>query len=114
MLISFMCKWVFKRRCHSDRTLNTYKARLVAKDFRQKEDVDYFDTYAPVERTATIRDRVLFALASLHSLIVCQMDVKAELLNGDLNEDNYTEQPECYCFMETTKRCLSLSYHCMN
>lgn len=79
------CKWVFKNKYLSDDTLNTYKARLVTKRFRQKECVDYFETYAPVERATTIR--VLFALASLNKLIGHQMDVKTTLLNGDLNEE---------------------------
>ena len=88
------CKWVFKKKYHSDGTLNTYKARLVAKGFRQKEGIDYFDTYAPVARTTTIR--LLFALASLNDLIIHQMDVKTAFLNGDLDEEIYMEQPEGY------------------
>ena len=86
------CKWVFRKKYHSNGTLNTYKARLVAKGFRQKEGVDYFDTYAPVAKTTTIR--ILFALASLNNLIVHQMDVKTAFLNGDLDEEIYMEQPE--------------------
>lgn len=38
------CKWVFKKKYHSNGTLNTYKSRLVEKGFRQKEGVNYFDT----------------------------------------------------------------------
>ena len=30
------CKWVFKRKIGVDGQVETYKARLVAKDFRQK------------------------------------------------------------------------------
>lgn len=88
------CKWVFRKKFHTDGTLNTYKARLVAKGFRQKEGIDYFDTYAPVARTTTIR--VLFALASINDLAVHQMDVKTAFLNGDLDEEIYMEQPEGY------------------
>lgn len=80
-------KWVFIKKYHSDGTLNIYKSRLVAKGFRQKEDVDYFNTYAPVARTTTIR--VLFALASLNEFIVHQMDVKTTFLNGYLDEEIY-------------------------
>jgi len=83
---------VFRKKYHSNGTLNTYKARLVAKGFRQKEGVDYFDAYAPVAKTTTIR--ILFALASLNNLIVHQMDVKTAFLNGDLDEEIYMEQPE--------------------
>ena len=86
------CKWVFRRKYHTDGTIQTFKARLVAKGFRQKEGIDYFDTYAPVARTTSIR--ILFALASIHNLYVHQMDVKTTFLNGDLNEEVYMEQPE--------------------
>ena len=86
------CKWIFRKKYHTDGSIQTFKARLVAKGFRQKEGIDYFDTYAPVARTTTIR--VLFALASLHNLYVHQMDVKTTILNGDLDEEVYMEQPE--------------------
>lgn len=43
------CKWMFRTKYHSDGTLNSYETILVAKGFRQKEDVDYFDTYALVQ-----------------------------------------------------------------
>lgn len=43
---SIGCKWVFRRKYNSDGTLNTYKVKLVAKGYRKKEGIDYFDTYA--------------------------------------------------------------------
>ena len=64
----------------------------MAKGYRQKEGVDYFDTYAPVARITSIR--LLFALASIYNLCIHQMDVKTAFLNGDLNEEVYMEQPE--------------------
>ncbi|RVW59251.1 Retrovirus-related Pol polyprotein from transposon TNT 1-94 [Vitis vinifera] len=86
------CKWVFRRKYHTDGMIQTFKARLVAKGFKQREGIDYFDTYAPVARTTSIR--ILFALASIHNLFVHQMDVKTAFLNEDLNEEVYMEQPE--------------------
>ena len=65
---------MFRRKYNTDGSLQTFKARLVAKGFRQKEGIDYFDTYAPVARIASIR--VLLALASIFNLYVHQMDVK--------------------------------------
>ena len=64
----------------------------MAKGFRQKEGVDYFDTYAPVARITSIK--LLFALASIYDLCVHQMDVKTAFLNGDLDEEVWMEQPE--------------------
>ena len=77
--------------------IQTFKARLVAKGFKQREGIDYFDTYAPVARTTSIR--ILFALASIHNLFVHQMDVKTAFLNGDLNEEVYMEQPEGFVLL---------------
>ncbi|GJU43651.1 zinc finger, CCHC-type containing protein [Tanacetum coccineum] len=79
------CKWIFKRKMKVDRTIDKFKARLVIQGFRQKEGIDYFDTYAPVARITTIR--LLLALAAIH-------DVKTTFLNGDLDEEVYMKQPE--------------------
>nr|GEU90294.1 reverse transcriptase domain-containing protein [Tanacetum cinerariifolium] len=60
------CKWIFKKKMKVDGTIDTFKARLVIQGFRQKERIDYFDTYAPVARITTIR--LLLALAAIHNL----------------------------------------------
>jgi hypothetical protein len=66
----------------SDGTLDKYKARLVAKGFTQLKDIDYFDTFSPVAQMTSIR--LLIALATIHNLVIHQMDVKTAFLNGDL------------------------------
>ncbi|GKA56682.1 zinc finger, CCHC-type containing protein, partial [Tanacetum coccineum] len=85
------CKWIFKRKMKVDGTVEKFKARLVIQGFKQKSGIDYFDTYAPVARISTIR--LLIALASIHSLIIHQMDVKTAFLNGELEEEVYMNQP---------------------
>ncbi|GKA36588.1 zinc finger, CCHC-type containing protein, partial [Tanacetum coccineum] len=45
----------------------------------------------PVARISTIR--LLIAKASIHSLIIHQMDVKTAFLNGELKEEVYLNQP---------------------
>ena len=77
---------------HPDGSIEKYKARLVAKGFSQKPNIDYFDTFAPVTRISSIR--VLLALASIHRLVIHQMDVKTAFLNGELEEEIYMTQPE--------------------
>ena len=49
------CKWIFKKRLRPNGTIEKYRAKLVAKGFIQSYGVDYFDVYAPVARTTTIR-----------------------------------------------------------
>nr|GEX18792.1 zinc finger, CCHC-type [Tanacetum cinerariifolium] len=54
--------------------------------------IDYFDTYALVARISTIR--LMIAMASIHNLIIHQMDVKTTFLNGELEEKVYMNQPQ--------------------
>ncbi|PKI59228.1 hypothetical protein CRG98_020391 [Punica granatum] len=42
------CKWVFKRKNNPTGGSPTFKARLMAKGFRQNKGLHYFDTYAPL------------------------------------------------------------------
>ena len=73
-------------------TIDKYKARLVAKGFRQRENIDFFDTFSLVTRITSIR--ILILIDAIYNLIVHQMDVKRTFLNGDLAEEIYMEQPE--------------------
>ena len=85
-------KWIFKRKMKADGSIDKYKARLVIKGYKQREGLDYFDTYSPVTRINSIR--MILAIAALRNLEVHQMDVKTAFLNGDLDEEIYIAQPE--------------------
>nr|GEW40680.1 zinc finger, CCHC-type [Tanacetum cinerariifolium] len=79
--------------------------------FRQKEGIDFFDTYAPVARIFTIR--LLLALAAIHDLVIHQMDLKTAFLNGDLDEEIYMKQPEGFMMpgqKSKTKKLLSSKF----
>ncbi|GJQ99263.1 retrovirus-related pol polyprotein from transposon TNT 1-94 [Tanacetum coccineum] len=85
-------KWIFKKKMKADGTVDKYKARLVIQGFRQREGLDYFDTYSPITRITSIR--MILAIAALRNLEIHQMDVKTAFLNGDLEEEIYMNQPE--------------------
>jgi hypothetical protein len=85
-------KWVYKTKLNSDGSIQKYKARLLAKGFKQKLGIDYYETYAPVARLETIR--TIIALAAQKKWKLYQLDVKSAFLNGYLEEEIYVEQLE--------------------
>ncbi|KAM2898135.1 hypothetical protein COP2_007704 [Malus domestica] len=85
-------KWVFKRKIGVDGNVETYKARLVAKGYRQREGIDYEETFSPVAMIKSIR--ILLAIVAYHDYEIWQMDVKTAFLNGYLEEELYMTQPE--------------------
>ena len=99
-------KWIFKRKMKPDGTIDKYKAKLIVKGYREKEDLDYFDTYSPVTRITSIR--MLIALAAVYDLKIHQMDVKTTFLNGELEEEIYMEQPEGFIVPGKKRKCADL------
>jgi hypothetical protein len=79
-------KWVFKLKRDEAGAIVKHKARLVARDFVQREGIDFDDTFTP-------RVRLLFALVAQEGWRVHHMDVKSAFLNGDLKEEVYVHQP---------------------
>jgi len=91
-IVPIGCKWVFKKKIGSDGKVETYKARLVAKGYRQRQGIDYEETFSPVVMLKSIR--ILLAIAAHYDYEIWQMDVKTAFLNGYIDQDIYMEQPE--------------------
>ena len=49
------CKWIYKIKTRSNRSIERYKARLVTKSFIQEYGIDYEETFAPIARISSIR-----------------------------------------------------------
>ena len=88
------CKWVLRKKLKPDGSIDKFKARLVAKGFKQKADLDLFDTFSSVIRITFIR--LLIFIAAIFYLKIHQMDVKTVLLNVDLEEQIYMDKPESF------------------
>lgn len=49
------CRWIFAKKRNEHGQMVRYKARLVAKEFKQKFGADSFETYSPVANMNSIR-----------------------------------------------------------
>ena len=47
---SIGCKWILRKKLKPDGSIDKFKARFVAKGFKQKADLDFFDTFSLVTR----------------------------------------------------------------
>jgi hypothetical protein len=78
------CKWFYKTKHDSKGNIETFKARLVTKDFTQREGINYTETFYPVSSKDSFR--IIMALVAHYDLELHQMGVKTAFLNGNLQE----------------------------
>jgi hypothetical protein len=74
--------WSYKLKTDNQGNVVRYKARCNAGGHRQREGIDYDETFAPVVRYSTVR--MLLAVAAAKNLKVHAMDVDTAFLYGTL------------------------------
>ncbi|GJZ61899.1 retrovirus-related pol polyprotein from transposon TNT 1-94 [Tanacetum coccineum] len=85
-------KWIYKVKLDEYGDVLKNKARLVAKGYRQEDEIDFEESFAPVARIDAIR--IFIANAASKNMTIYRMDVKTAFLNGELQEEVYVSQPE--------------------
>ncbi|GJT58511.1 retrovirus-related pol polyprotein from transposon TNT 1-94 [Tanacetum coccineum] len=91
-------KWIYKVKTDEFGGVLKNKARLVSQGFRQKEGINFEESFAPVARIEAIR--IFVANAANKNMTIFQMDIKMAFLNGELKEEVYVSQPEGFVDQE--------------
>lgn len=86
------CRWVFAKKRNEHGQIVRYKARLVARGFKQKFDVNFFETYSSVVYTNFIR--VVQKVIVARGYVTEQLDVDTAFFNSDLKKQVYIEVPD--------------------
>jgi hypothetical protein len=72
--------WAFKIKRYPDGRVKKFKARFCARGDRQKEGINYFETWAPVVQWSTVR--IVMILAIKLQLISVQCDITAAFIHA--------------------------------
>ncbi|GJS76071.1 retrovirus-related pol polyprotein from transposon TNT 1-94 [Tanacetum coccineum] len=87
-------KWIYEVKLDELGSILKNKARLVDHGYCQEEGIDFEESFASVARLEAIR--IFLAFAAHMNMVVYQMDVKTAFLNGNLWEEVYVSQPDCF------------------
>lgn len=83
--------WIYKASLKANGTLKRSKACLVTKGFNQVDGMNFFETFSPIMKHATIQ--VVLTLAIVQHWKLCQLYVKDAFFHGFLNNPIYMHQP---------------------
>lgn len=88
------CRFVYKTKRNPDGSIYRYKVRLVAQGFKQREGIDFAETYASTVRMQSVR--LVLWLANFYRMILWKVDIETFFLYGSMKEDVYMSQPSGY------------------
>lgn len=66
---SIGCRWLYKVKYGPDGSIDRYKARLVAKDYTQQEEVDFLNAFSPVAKLVHVKILLIIAAINKWHLI---------------------------------------------
>nr|GEU49626.1 hypothetical protein [Tanacetum cinerariifolium] len=96
-------KWIYKVKLVELGGILKNKARLVARDYRQEDEIYFEESFTPVARLEAIR--IFLVFVAHMNMVVYQMDVKTRFLNGNLWEEVYVSQPDGLWIQITSITC---------
>jgi hypothetical protein len=100
--------WIYKVKSDTMGDVSRFKALFVAKGCRQRDGLDYTETFPPVLRMASLR--LFLAIATARDLELCQLDIDTAFLYAPIKEDVYIRQP--LCFSDGKLRALAAASPC--
>ena len=88
-------KWVYKAKRHlSSGEIDKYRSRLVAKGFKERYGMEYWETFSS---NIKLEDaRLMLAIAAHYDFDLWHFDIKAYFLYGVIDEEVYMHQPDGY------------------
>lgn len=88
-------RWVFKlKKKKVGGSIDRYKSQLVAKSFKRKFGVDYYNTYSPMVKPARVM--IVLSLVVSNGWKMRQIDIQNSFLHGILQEEVYMRQLRDY------------------
>ncbi|GJZ43283.1 retrovirus-related pol polyprotein from transposon TNT 1-94 [Tanacetum coccineum] len=84
-------KWIYKVKIDESGGLLKNKARLAAQGFKQKEGINFEESFASVARIEA--NHIFVANVAHKNMTIYQIDIKMAFLNGELKEEGLKQAP---------------------
>lgn len=91
------CKWVFKIKYHSDRSIERYKAKFIVQDFLQVYNINYTETFVPILRRKSLK--IFLELATMVGMTLLQINVISAYPDSSFGQNNH------HIYMKIPQKC---------